>query len=565
MKLKNSFFYTLRTDVKDEDSKSGNLLVRGGYIKKTSAGVYMFMPLGLRVLKNIEKIVREEMDQAGANELLMPCLVPEEVYIQSGRRENFGNSMFTLKDRNDRMFSLGPTHEELFVYAAKEKIRSYKDMPFNIYQMGTKFRDEARPRFGLIRVREFIMKDAYSFDTSLETLDISYQKMFQAYQNIFDRLHINYKIVKADTGAMGGLLSEEFQAVTDIGEDILVLCENCDYASNLEISECVETNIRNEESLLEKEKVYTPNVGTIEEVSAYLKQNSDKFVKTLIYKIDNEFVACLVPGNREINESKLLKLFNANEIELASSDDVEKITNAKVGFAGPIGLTCKIVMDEMITNMTNFIIGANETDYHYKNVNITDFKADYKADIKNVQEGDCCPKCHGKLVFKRGIEVGNTFKLGTKYSDALGLQYLDSDNTLKSVWMGCYGIGIGRIMASIAEQNCTDKGLVWPLNVAPFEVGIVVINCKDEIQSNLADQLYHELEKIGVSVLLDNRDERAGVKFNDIELIGVPIRITVGKKATDNIVEFKYREQEVEEISISSIADKIKELKNQEK
>ena len=561
MKLKNSFFYTLRTDVKDEDSKSGNLLVRGGYIKKTSAGVYMFMPLGLRVLKNIENIVREEMDAAGANELLMPCLIPEEVYIESGRRANFGNSMFTLQDRNGRSFSLGPTHEELFVNAAKEKIRSYKDMPFNIYQMGTKFRDEARPRFGLIRVREFVMKDAYSFDTSLETLDISYQKMFQAYKNIFDRMNIDYKIVKADTGAMGGLLSEEFQAVTEIGEDVLVLCENCDYASNLEISKCVNTKEKSNEEHKSMEKVHTPNAGTIEEVSNYLKEDSTKFVKTLIYKTNDEFIACMVPGNRDVNETKVSKLLGVSEIELATPEEVEQVTGAKVGFAGPVGLSCKLIMDDSIQYMANFIVGANETDMHYKNVNINDFKPDYIDDIKNVKEGDLCPNCHHKLVFKKGIEIGNTFKLGTKYSDSLGLQYLDSDNKLKSVWMGCYGIGIGRIMAAVAEQNCTDKGLVWPLNIAPYQVGIVLINNKDEVQSTLADQLYTMFHQEKISVLLDDRDERPGVKFNDIELIGIPIRITVGKKASENIIEFKYRDHDVEEVLVSELITKIKNVK----
>lgn len=565
MKLKSSFFYTLRTDVKDEDSKSGNLLVRSGYIKKSSAGVYMFMPLGFRVLKNIEKIVREEMDKAGANELLMPCLIPEEVFIESGRRDNFGNSMFTLKDRNNRAFSLGPTHEELFLDAAKEKIRSYKDMPFNIYQMGTKFRDEARPRFGLIRVREFIMKDAYSFDTSLETLDVSYQKMFQAYKNIFDRLGIDYKIVKADTGAMGGLLSEEFQTVTDIGEDVLVLCDNCDYASNIEISKCIYDVCESNEAKKEIEKVHTPSAGTIEEVSNALNESSDKFVKTLIYSADGKIIACMVPGDRDVNETKVAKLIGANEIELASIEDVEKVTNARVGFAGPVNLKCPIVMDESINHMTNFIVGANETDYHLKNVNISDFNVDYVGDIKNVKEGDTCPNCGHKLVFKKGIEIGNTFKLGTKYSESLGLQYLDSDNKLKPVWMGSYGIGIARVMASIVEQTATEKGLIWPLSIAPYQVGIVLINSKDEIQTKLAESLYDKLNAAGISTLLDDRDERPGVKFNDIELIGLPIRITVGKKASDNIIEYKYRDCEVEEISVDELITKIENVIKEDK
>lgn len=560
MKLKNSFFYTLREDVKDEDSKSGNLLVRGGFIKKTSAGVYMTMPLGLRVMKKIENIVREEMDKTGANELLMPCLVPEEVYIKSGRRDNFGSSMFTLSDRNNRKFALGPTHEELFVLAAKEKIRSYKDMPFNIYQMGTKFRDEARPRFGLIRVREFVMKDAYSFDTDESGLDISYKKMFDAYKSIFDRMGIDYKIVTADTGAMGGLLSEEFQAVTEIGEDILVLCDSCNYSSNLEVSKSVSTISDSNENKLTKELVDTPNAGTIEEVSNYMGISKDKFVKTLIYKADDQFYAVMVAGNRDVNELKLSKLLGVNEVILADSSEVENVTNARVGFAGPIGLNIKIVVDQDVKKMRNFIVGANQNDKHYKNVNLDDFNIDYEGDIKLVCEGDTCPKCGGHLVFKKGIEIGNTFKLGTKYSDSLGLQYLDQNNKLQTVWMGCYGIGIGRIMAAVAEQNCTDKGILWPVNIAPFKLGIVLISDQDEAQSKLANELYDNFNKLGIDTILDNRKERPGVKFNDMELIGIPIRITVGKKAIDNIVEVKTSTLETVEISINEIYEYVNKL-----
>lgn len=560
MKLKDSFFYTLREDVKDEDSKSGNLLVRGGFIKKTSAGVYMTMPLGLRVMKKIENIVREEMNKAGANELLMPCLIPEEVYIKSGRRDNFGNSMFTLDDRNNRKFALGPTHEELFVLAAKEKIRSYKDMPFNIYQFGTKFRDEARPRFGLIRVREFIMKDAYSFDTDESGLDNSYKKMFNAYKNIFDRMGIDYKIVKADTGAMGGLLSEEFQAVTEIGEDVLVLCDNCNYASNLEVSKSVSMISESDEAKLDKELVDTPNAGTIEEVSNYMGETKDKFVKTLIYKANDEFYAVMVAGNRDVNEVKLAKLLKVNEVVLAESSEVEEVTKAKVGFAGPIGLSCKVVADQDVMKMTNFIVGANQDDKHYKNVNIDDFNIDYEGDIKLVKEGDICPVCEGHLVFKKGIEIGNTFKLGIKYSDALGLQYLDQNNKLQTVWMGSYGIGIGRIMAAVAEQNCTDKGIVWPNVIAPFKLGIVLINDQDEVQSNVANKLYDKFNELGIDTVLDDRKERPGVKFNDMELIGVPVRITVGKKAIDNIVEVKTLNSEMVEININQVYEYVSKL-----
>ena len=559
MRLSENFFYTFREDVKDEETVSGNLLVKSGMIKKIGNGIYMYMPLGLKVLKNIENIIREEMNKASANELLMPNLLPEEVYISSGRRDNFGDSMFSLKDRYNRALVLGPTHEEFFVEAAKMKIKSYKDLPFNLYQIGNKYRDEPRPRFGLIRVREFFMKDAYSFDTDLDGLDKSYRKMFEAYQKIFDRIGIDYRIVKADTGVMGGLLSEEFQAVTDIGEDILVLCD-CGYASNIEVSECV-INKEKTEKYKEKELVHTPNAKTIEEVSNLLKEDKSKFVKTLIYKIDDTLYACLVSGDREINETKLLKLVGGTKIELASFEEVEKVTNAKVGFAGPIGINIKIIIDNDILYKYNYIVGANKTDYHYKNVNTSDFIYDYVGDIKNVKEFDICPKCGKKLYFKNGIEIGNTFKLGTKYSKALDLNYLDESNTLKPVVMGCYGIGLGRIMASVVEQRNDEKGIIWPVNIAPFKVSIVLINKDDDLQKSIANALYNNLITNNIETILDDRDVRAGVKFNDMDLIGIPYRITVGKKALNSLVELKVREtNQVFDIHVNDIVTKIKEL-----
>ena len=559
MRLSENFFYTFREDVKDEETVSGNLLVKSGMIKKVGNGIYMYMPLGLKVLKNIENIIREEMNKAGANELLMPNLLPEDVYISSGRRDNFGDSMFSLKDRYNRSLVLGPTHEEFFVEAAKMKVKSYKDLPFNLYQIGNKYRDEPRPRFGLIRVREFFMKDAYSFDTDLDGLDKSYRKMFEAYKKIFDRIGIDYRIVTADTGVMGGLLSEEFQAVTDIGEDILVLC-NCGYASNIEVSECV-INKEKAEAPKVRELVHTPNAKTIEEVSNLLEENKDKFVKTLIYKIDDILYACLVSGDREINETKLRKLVGGTKIELASFEEVEDVTNAKVGFAGPIGLDIKIVIDNDILYKYNYIVGANKTDYHYKNVNTSDFKYDYIGDIKNVKEFDACPKCGKKLYFKNGIEIGNTFKLGTKYSKALDLNYLDENNTLKPVVMGCYGIGLGRIMASVVEQKNDEHGIIWPVNIAPFKVSIVLIDKDDDLQKSIANALYNNLMNNNIDTILDDRDLRAGVKFNDMDLIGIPYRITVGKKAKDNLVELKIREtNQVFDVHVNDIVTKIIEL-----
>lgn len=562
MKLKNNFFYTIREDSKEEESKSGNLLVKAGFIKKSSSGIYMLMPLGYKVFKNIENIIREEMNKTGANELLMPALIPEEVYIKSGRRENFGSDMFSLKDRLNRNYVLGPTHEELFVNAASSVIKSYKDMPFNIYQFGTKYRDEPRPRYGLIRVREFVMKDAYSFDKDYDGLDISYSKMFNAYKNIFNRVGLNYKIVTADTGVMGGLLSEEFQAITDIGEDTIVLCETCDFASNIEVCKCLTNKQEETEEEKEKELIHTPNIKTIEN----LKQNDfqlEKLVKTLIYKIDNNYYACMLPASYEINELKLRKMLNAKEVELASKEEVEKITNAEVGFAGPIDINIPIIIDEDVLLMKNFITGANKTDYHYKNVNISDIKDYQTGEIKLVKENDYCPKCHNKLKFKKGIEVGNTFKLGETYTKKMGLTYLDKDNKEKYPIMGSYGIGLGRILASIAEQKNDENGLIWPIEIAPFQVAIVLLNKEAEAY---ADSLYENLNNENIETILDNRDERPGVKFKDMDLIGIPIRITIGKKYNEGKVELKLRnKEEIKEINLNDVTEKIKNIiKSQE-
>jgi len=558
MKLKNSYFLTLREDVKDEDSLSGNLLVRSGMIKKSSAGVYMFLPLGLRVLKNIENIIREEMNKIGSLELSMPTLIQKDVYDVTGRVETFGDSVFSLKDRYDREYILGPTHEELFTIASLSNVKSYKDVPYSLYQFQTKFRDEARPRFGLIRVREFVMKDAYTFDKDIDGLNSSYKNMYDAYKNAFDRMNIDYKIVTADTGVMGGLLSEEFQAVTDIGEDVIVLCDKCDYASNIEVSKCV-MGTKSKEEELDRELVYTQDKKTIEEISEFLNLSKDKFVKTLIYSVDNDIYGVLVKGDDDVNEVKLAKLLNAKNVQLADFDTVERITNATVGFAGPVDLGIKLILDNEVLNMKNFVVGANKTDYHYINVNLSDFSYEISADIRNIKEGDICPKCGGKIYFKRGIEIGNTFKLGTKYSEAFGLNYCDENNKLQPVVMGSYGIGLGRCMAAIVEQHNDEKGIIWPISVAPFKCCIVVVNTKDEEQVNLANKIYDELLSKGIEALLDDRDERFGVKLNDMDLIGIPVRIVVGKKASEGIVELKNRcDNEILEINSNNIIEYIK-------
>ena len=557
MKLKNSFFYTLREDSKDEESRSGNLLVKSGMIKKTGNGIYTYMPLGLKVIQNIERIVREEMNNAGAQEVKMPQLIPQEVYAMSGRLSNFGPSMFKLNDRYNRPYALGPTHEELFALAASEMIRSYKDMPFNLYQIENKFRDEVRPRLGLIRVREFIMKDAYSFDKDLEGLDVSYDKMFNAYKNIFDRVGLNYKIVKADTGVMGGFLSEEFQAITDTGEDILVLCDKCDYSSNMEVATCKIDEDNCEE--LELKEVETPNQTSIDEVCEYLRIDKKNSAKALLMNVKDELVVFFIRGDRELNETKAYKLLGVDEINFAN-DELIATSNAVPGFTGPIGLNCKVVIDDEILKMKNFCCGANKLGYHFINANVNDIKYDIVGDIKQVVSGDTCSKCGGKLYFTKGIEVGNTFKLGTKYCESMGITYLDKDNKLQYPYMGCYGIGVPRIMASIVEQNNDEKGIIWPISIAPFKVSIVIVSTKDETQVTLANKLYDELTKDGIEVLLDDRDERVGVKFNDMDLIGVPIRITVGKNAIDNKLEFKSRnESESKLVDYNEILDIIKE------
>ena len=557
MKLKNNYFYTIREDVKDEEAISGKLLVRSGMIKKSSAGVYMYLPIGYKVLKNIESIIREELNKEGLLELSMPTLIPREIYAQTGRTDSFGSSVFSLKDRFNRDYILGPTHEELFTIASLSCIKSYKDMPYSLYQFQTKFRDEPRPRYGLIRVREFVMKDAYSFDKDLEGLDKTYEKIFNAYKRIFDRIGINYKIVRADTGVMGGLLSEEFQALTEIGEDTLVLCDKCDFASNIEVTKHIVNENSNEE---EKniELIETKSKETIEDVCNFLNIDIRDSVKALLMNVDGSLVIFFVRGDRELNEVKALKALNAKEISFAN-DELIATSNAVPGYTGPINLNAKVVIDEEVLKMKNFCCGANKEGYHYINANVKDINYDIVADIVNVKEGDICPNCGGKLYFKKGIEIGNTFKLGTKYSEALGLNYSDEFNKLKPVVMGSYGIGLGRCMAAVVEQHNDDKGIIWPDAIAPFKTSIVIVNTKDEIQNTVANDLYDELMKNNIDTILDDRNERLGVKLNDMDLIGVPYRIVVGKRASEGIVELKRRDSdEILEINVSKILEYIK-------
>ena len=525
-----------------------------------AAGIYSWLPLGLRCLKKVENIVREEMNAAGAQELLMPALLPAEAYQASGRWEVFGPSMFKMKDRNDRDFCLGPTHEELFTQTVIDEVRSYKEYPITLYQIQTKYRDEARPRFGVIRGREFIMKDAYSFDRDAAGLDESYKKMYDAYCRIFTRLGLDFTVVDADSGAMGGSGSQEFMVKSPVGEDGIAYCDVCGYAANYEKAPCVPAPKEYPEGEPAMEKVSTPDAHTIEELVGFFGYENHMFAKTIIYKADGKYIAAMVRGDREINEVKLKNLVGCrDDLELAEPHMVRELTHAQVGFAGPVGLEIPVYADLEVAEMKNFIIGANDTGYHYKNVNINrDFTPDFVADIREICEGDVCPKCGKQIKTAQGIEVGHIFKLGTKYSEALGLTYQDDSGSDNVVIMGCYGIGVTRCIAAAVEQKYDDNGMILPVSIAPFEAAVVPVNVKDDAQKALAEEIYTELKKRGIDVLIDDRDERAGVKFKDMDLIGIPARIVVGKKAADGIVEYKKRtDEKAVDMTVSEAVDAI--------
>jgi prolyl-tRNA synthetase len=536
-------------------------MLRAGLMRKLASGVYSFMPMGLRVLKKIEQIVREEMDRAGAQEFLASALLPAELWRESGRWEVMGPEMFRLKDRNDRDFCLGPTHEEVFTDIARNEIKSYKQLPLNLYQIQTKYRDERRPRFGVMRSREFIMKDAYSFDKDNEELDVSYNKMYKAYHEIFKCCGLDAKCVEADSGSMGGSGSAEFMIKSDIGEDEIAFCSACDYAANMEKAPST-PEVSEKEELKQLNKVETPNIRTIEELVAFFDTTAKKFAKTLIFKADGKLVAVMVRGDREVNEIKVINAVGgAVNFEMADAEAVFAATGAAVGFAGPIGIKVDYVLiDNEVANMSNIIVGANETGYHCENVNYgRDFEGTVN-DFRKVIEGDRCPKCGKPITIARGIEVGHIFKLGTKYSKAMGANFIDEAGESKPLIMGCYGIGINRTMAAIIEQNNDENGIIWPLSVAPYQVIVIPAVAKDAEQIRIANELYQRLRGIGIDVLLDDRDERAGVKFKDADLIGIPMRITVGKKINEGLVEFKLRNSgELEIIPVEAVFNRIRE------
>jgi len=503
------------------------------------------------------------MNKTGAQELLMSAVLPAEFYQASGRWQAFGSEMFRFKDRNGRDFCLGPTHEEIFTETVKE-IRSYKSLPLTLYQIQTKYRDERRPRFGVMRAREFVMKDAYSFDRDNDGLDESYKKMHNEYCKIFDRCGLDYIVVDADTGAMGGSGSQEFMVISEIGEAGIAYCDKCGFAANVEKAECIAENSGekspNEECCC---LVETPDVKTIDDLTEFFGCSSKKFAKTLIYKADNKIIAAMVRGDREVNETKLQNYLGCINLELADPETVMKVTTAEVGFAGPVGLNnIDIIVDLEVACMSNFIVGANNTGYHIKNINMEkDFKPSGITDIRNIMQGDKCSKCNGTIKIAHGIEVGHIFKLGTKYSNALNCIYLDENGKEKPMVMGCYGIGINRTMAAIIEQNHDKDGIIWPVSVAPYHVIVIPVNYAQEDQMKASEIIYDELKAAGIEALLDDRKERPGVKFKDADLIGIPIRITVGRKIGESIVEFKMRDSsDVMELDVKEAIDLVKKV-----
>ena len=560
MRMSNMLIATLREVPAEAEIASHQLMLRAGLIRKMASGIYNHLPLGVKVLKKVEDIVREEMDNAGAQELLCSAVIPAELWQESGRWDAYGAEMFRVKDRNQRDFCLGPTHEEVFTNIVKNEIKSYKQLPLNLYQIQTKYRDETRPRFGVMRSREFIMKDAYSFDKDQAGLDIAFDKMHDAYVKIFNRCGLDAKCVEADSGAIGGSNSAEFMVKSEVGEDDVVFCTECNYAANIEKAEA-KAEIAEPEELVAMERVSTPDSRTIEEVSEFLKVSPKKTVKTLIYNVDGKLVGVLVRGDREVNEVKVANAANASAgIELASHEEVLRATGAETGFAGPVGLKVDLLLvDEEVSRMYNMVTGANETGFHLTGVNYGREFEGVVGDFRNVEEGEVCPKCGGKVTIARGTEVGHIFKLGTKYSEAMNAKFIDEDGKEKPFIMGCYGIGVTRTVASIIEQHHDENGIIWPLEVAPYHVSVVAVNSKDEDQMRIATEIYEELKSMGVEALLDDRKERAGVKFKDSELMGIPMRITVGKKISDGEVEFKLRTGgENETIKIEEAKDRVR-------
>ncbi len=566
MRWSKALIPTLKEDPQEAEVISHKLMIRGGYVRKLVSGVYSYLPLGFRVLEKVKKIIKEEMDAKGSQEVLMPAIHPPEIWKQTGRYDVLGEVLIKFKDRHGKELVLGPTHEEIVTDLVANNVKSYKELPLILYQIQTKFRDEPRPRFGVMRTSEFIMKDAYSFDCDAAGLEESYKKMYEAYCNIFSRCGVP---VQADPGMMGGSVSHEFMVPSEAGEDRIVVCTKCKYSASTEVAEC-KVKAKSgaaKEKTLPIAQVDTPGITTIEKISELLRVGSEKIVKTLIYKADGNVVAVLLRGDHEANETKVKKFLNAINLELADPKTIEDVTRAPVGFAGPVGIrNARIIADNAVKNMDNFITGANKKDAHIINVNLgRDFETKEFADLRMITKDDGCPMCGKPVEVKQAIEVGHTFKLGTKYSDVLRAKVLDKDGKEIVAIMGCYGIGVTRILPSVIEANSDKDGIVWPLSIAPYAAVIIALNMDDKKVKEVAENVYDTLSKDGVEVLFDDRNETAGVKFKDADLIGIPIKIIVGaKNAKKEIIEVKDRKTGViTEVPLKEIGAHLKKLVSQ--
>ena len=564
MKQSKMLIPTLKEVPSDAEALSHQLMLRAGYIKQVTAGVYAYLPLAYRALNNIETIIRDEMDKIDAVEMLVPGVLPAELWVESGRYKTYGANLFKLKDRHERDFILGPTHEETFTKIIKDAIKTYKKLPLTLYQIQMKYRDESRPRFGLLRGREFLMLDDYSFHTDMESLDQTYRDMDKAYQQIFERVGLDFRGIIADAGAMGGKDSKEFMAIAPIGEDTVVYSDSSDYAANLEMAKNLRINKKSHETPKELTKVATPDAKTIDEVSAFLEVEPESMIKTLVFMADEEPVIVLMRGNDELNEVKLKNYLDCDFLDPAEDAQARELLGADFGSLGPVGVAkdVKIVADLDVEGMVNANVGANENGYHYMNANIErDYRVDDFVDLRTVKEGDLSPDGEGVLKFTRGIEIGHIFKLGTRYSESLGATVLDENGREVPIIMGSYGIGVSRLLSAIVEQNSDENGIIWPRSIAPFDIHVVPVNVKKEEQVKLATEITTMLEDAGYKVLVDDRKERPGVKFADADLIGLPARITVGKKADEGIVEIKLRRTgETLEVKTDELLNSIKIL-----
>ncbi len=557
---------TLKESPADAEVISQRLMMRAGMIKKVAAGIYEILPMGLRVLRKVENIVREEMERAGASEVSLPVVIPSELWKESGRWDKYGPELLRISDRHDREFCIGPTHEEVIVDLLRGAVRSYRQLPLNLYQIQTKFRDEIRPRFGLMRAREFVMKDAYSFHADEQSAEDEYRNMLGAYRRIFERCGLEFRAVEAESGAIGGSFSHEFMVLADTGEDEVAACGSCDYAANVERAEvrppAVTSPVPPSANAEGMKSVSTPGKKTVEEVSAFLGVEPSSLIKTLIYDTDSGVVAALVRGDLDLNEMKLCRLINSSAVRLADEETVQGVTGAPSGFAGPVGLKIPIYADYSVLSIEAAVTGGNAVDTHLKGVALgRDFEATY-SDLASARDGDGCPRCDGTLRLRRGIEVGHVFKLGTNYSKAMGATFLDSNGKEQPMIMGCYGIGIGRTAAASIEQNHDDGGIIWPLGLAPFAVEVIVVKVKDEASMRAAEGIYNGLTESGVETLFDERDLRAGIKFKDADLIGIPVRVVIGERnLAEGLVEVKIRSTgEVTKVRVEEAVAEVQRL-----